>query len=93
MSLIKKNKDKFVKRKKMDRGSGKKYERNQVDFDQYEREPEIDSQFMSKKSINKWKEEENTYQLLKEKEKINSSMNKLHGYEDDGFVVNDDVIY
>ena len=93
MFLIKKDKKKFVKRKRIDKGSGKKYERNQFDFDQYEREPDTDLQFMSKKSINEWKEDENTYQIFKEKEKVNYSINKLQGYEDDGFVVNDDEIY
>ena len=76
---------KNIKRKKLDRGSGRKGETNQVDFDQYERDPFIDGNFMSNSNKMKYIEDENFYM----ESKFNENPKKNNGYVNDGFVVND----
>ena len=75
------------KRNKFLLGSGKKGEKNQVDFDQYERDPS--DLIFGKKNKIKFLKEEQYYKLQKKKENKRKKKNpNMDGYvSDDGFVV------
>ena len=78
------------KRRKLDRGSGFKGERNGVHFDQYERN-EQDGTFYGEAQRRADRADEALYAKRRRCEKQRSAVDpKRQGYEDDGFVVPDE---
>ena len=79
-----------VKKRKLDRGSGSKGERNGGDFDQYERNEQDGNFYGEAQRIHDCAQEARYAKRRRREQHREKADPKRQGYEDDGFVVPDD---
>lgn len=78
-------------KRRCDRGSGRRGEKNGIDFDQYDRDPRC-GEWMSAGNVDEWYADEDSYKEERKSDRMRIAENG-HGYStDDSFVVSDDLI-